>query len=95
MKWFGGIEAGGTKFNCIIAQDPEHIFSETTIQTNTPEITIPEVINFFKDGERKLKQNISAMGIACFGPVNLDQSDPLFGSITSTPKVQWQNTPRR
>ena len=93
MKWYGGIEAGGTKFNCIIAQDPEHIFLETTIQTNTPEITIPEVINFFKEGEKRLGQNLSAMGIACFGPVNLNQADPLFGSITSTPKVQWQNTP--
>ncbi|PKN89672.1 MAG: fructokinase, partial [Chloroflexi bacterium HGW-Chloroflexi-7] len=42
MKWFGGIEAGGTKFNCIIAQDPEHILAECTIPTETPKITIPE-----------------------------------------------------
>jgi len=93
MEWFGGIEAGGTKFNCIIAQDPDHIIAETSIKTQIPEITIPEVIRFFKDAERKDKIGISAMGIACFGPVNLNRNDPHYGSITSTPKVQWQNTP--
>ena len=93
MEWYGGIEAGGTKFNCIIAQDPDHIITETTIKTQTPEITIPEVIQFFKKSEIKNDICISAMGIACFGPVNLDKNDPQFGSITSTPKVQWQNTP--
>lgn len=93
MKWFGGIEAGGTKFNCIIAQDPEHILAECTIPTESPQVTLPEVIRFFKDNEVKHDIHIIAMGVACFGPVNLDQNDPLFGSITSTPKVQWQNTP--
>jgi fructokinase len=93
MKWFGGIEAGGTKFNCIIAQDPQHILAECTIPTETPQITIPEVIRFFKEGEAKHGIHLEAMGVACFGPVNLDQNDPQYGSITSTPKVQWQNTP--
>lgn len=93
MEWYGGIEAGGTKFNCIIAQDPDHILAEATIPTKTPEITVPEVIRFFKEAEKGHNLKISGMGIACFGPVNLDQKDPLFGSITSTPKVQWQNTP--
>ncbi len=93
MEWFGGIEAGGTKFNCIIAHDPDHIVAETTIPTQKPETTIPALIDFFKTNQSKFDIKLSAMGIACFGPVNLDQTDPLFGSITSTPKVQWQNTP--
>jgi fructokinase len=93
MKWFGGIEAGGTKFNCIIAQDPEHILAESTIPTQTPQETIQEVIQFFKESEANHGIRIDAMGIACFGPVNLDQNDPGYGSITSTPKLQWQNTP--
>ena len=93
MKWFGGIEAGGTKFNCIIAQDPDHILAESTIQTLTPDVTIPEVIRFFKESEIKHGIKLDAMGVACFGPVNLDANDAGYGSITSTPKVQWQNTP--
>ena len=93
MTWFGGIEAGGTKFNCIIAQDPENILAEISIKTDTPDKTIPEVIHFFKQAEKKHSITLAAMGIACFGPVNLDLNDPLFGSITSTPKVKWQNTP--
>jgi fructokinase len=93
MKWFGGIEAGGTKFNCIIAQDPDHILAECTIPTETPQVTIAEVIRFFKESETKHGIHLEAIGVACFGPVNLDQNDPLYGSITSTPKMQWQNTP--
>lgn len=93
MEWYGGIEAGGTKFNCIIAQDPDHILAERTIQTKSPELTIPEIIKFFKEGEEKNEIKLKAIGIACFGPVNLNKNDPLFGSITSTPKVQWQHTP--
>lgn len=93
MKYFGGIEAGGTKFNCIIAKDPTHIIEEKVIPTTSPEITLKEVARFFKDSEKKHDIQISAMGIASFGPVILDSSDPAFGYIASTPKLRWQNTP--
>lgn len=93
MDWFGGIEAGGTKFNCIVAHDPDHILAEITIPTRSPADTISEVVGFFKDSETKHGIHLTAMGVACFGPVNLDKNDAQYGSITSTPKVQWQNTP--
>ena len=93
MEYFGGIEAGGTKFNCIIASDPQHVVCEKTIQTKTPDVTIPEVVQFFKQAEKEHNLKLKALGLASFGPVNLDKSDPLFGSITSTPKPGWKNTP--
>lgn len=73
MKWFGGIEAGGTKFNCIIAQDPEHILVESTIPTQTPQVTIPEVIRFFKESEASHGIHLEAMGV-----IELHEKDPVF-----------------
>ena len=54
MKWYGGIEAGGTKFNCIIANNPDQILDEIRISTTTPDETLPEVISFFKNAISKL-----------------------------------------
>lgn len=85
---YGGIEAGGTKFNCIIAGGPEHIVAEARIPTTTPTETLDRVIAFFRDEAHP----ITAIGIGSFGPVNLDPASPTFGYITSTPKLAWQNT---
>ncbi len=85
---YGGIEAGGTKFNCIIASGPDHIAAEARFPTTTPQETLAQVITFFKDTRLPLK----AIGIASFGPVDPDPASPTFGYITSTPKLAWQNT---
>jgi fructokinase len=92
MNWYGGIEAGGTKFYCIIASDPQHILAEATIPTTTPQKTLPEVVSFFVNQQAKLHIHLNGMGVSCFGPINLDPQDAGYGTITSTPKVQWQNT---
>ena len=36
---------------------------------------------------------VSALGIGCFGPVDLDKKSPTYGYITSTPKLAWTNYP--
>lgn len=88
MSIYGGVEAGGTKFSCIIGSDPDHILSERTIRTTTPEETLPQVIEFFANAT----EPISAIGIGSFGPVDLDQTSRFFGYITNTPKPGWRNT---
>jgi fructokinase len=35
---------------------------------------------------------LAALGIASFGPVDLDPASPQWGYITSTPKIAWQYT---
>jgi fructokinase len=35
---------------------------------------------------------LSAIGIACFGPLDLRPSSPQYGYITATPKAHWSNT---
>jgi fructokinase len=35
---------------------------------------------------------VEALGVASFGPLNLDPGSPSFGSITRTPKAGWSGT---
>lgn len=82
----GGIEAGGTKFIYGIADENGNIMDRHACPTTTPEETLSTIINYFKT------QQLSALGIGSFGPIDLNTNSSTYGYITSTPKIQWQNT---
>lgn len=82
----GGIEAGGTKMVCAIGDEKGELFERVTIPTRQPEETFEEMIRYFSD------KQIEALGIGCFGPVDLNRSSATYGFITSTPKPGWENT---
>jgi fructokinase len=92
MSWYAGVEAGGTKFNCIVASDPDHILAEIRIPTTTPQETLPKVIQFFNQMQVENNIKLSSIGLGFFGPICLDQSLSDYGFITSTPKLVWRNT---
>ena len=81
----GALEAGGTKMVCDIGDETGTIFEQVSIPTETPEITVPKLIAYFKERE------VDALGIGCFGPIELDKASPMYGCITSTPKTAWRN----
>ncbi len=81
----GGIEAGGTKFVCGVGTGPDDLHVEQ-FQTATPEITLAEVVSFF---QRNGGDDLQAIGVGSFGPVDLDLSSPTYGHITTTPKPGW------
>lgn len=88
---YGGIEAGGTKFVCAIGTGPADLHIER-ITTTMPQKTLDEVVSFFKpytspNSPRRLK----AIGIASFGPLDLNKASPRYGYITTTPKPGWVN----
>jgi len=93
LNYFAGVETGGTNIKCIIASDPSHVISELVVPTLDPEPTIQKVIDFFNFGEKRYGTPITAMGIGGFGPLDLNSSSANYGSITSTPKIAWQNFP--
>ena len=68
---FGGLEAGGTKFVCLIGTSPTDIRAETRFPTTTPGETIGRAIDFFRQ-----HQPLAAIGIGSFGPVDLDPGPP-------------------
>ncbi len=82
---YAGIEAGGTKWVCAVGTGPDDLTAETTFPTTTPQETLGRMADFLREHEARL----DAVGIASFGPVDLDASSPTYGSITSTPKSGW------
>jgi fructokinase len=88
MDIYGGVEAGGTKFVCIVAGGPQNILAETRFPTTDPEETLRRTVDFFK--KEAGGQPLKAIGIGSFGPLDLDPKSPTFGYITSTPKPGWQ-----
>lgn len=87
MKLYGALEAGGTKMVCAIGDENGNILERISIPTRTPAETMGPMIDFFRD------KGICALGIGCFGPVDLNKKSPTYGYITSTPKLAWQNYP--
>jgi len=94
-KRLGAIEAGGTKFLCAVGTPDGELLQETRIPTGTPEETIPQVIDFFQDFSRDFSRSggepLAAIGIASFGPVQIDRNSPQYGFITTTPKAAWRH----
>ena len=87
MKLYGALEAGGTKMVCAIGDENGNILERISIPTRTPAETMGPMIDFFRS------KGIRALGIGCFGPVDLNKKSPTYGYITSTPKLAWQNFP--
>ena len=86
---YGGIEAGGTKFVCIVASGPDHIIEEVRFPTTTPDETLNNSIQFFRPYVES--GQIKSIGVGCFGPLDLDPNSPTYGFITATPKPYWSN----
>ncbi|MBQ7774663.1 MAG: ROK family protein [Lachnospiraceae bacterium] len=79
----GALEAGGTKMVCAIGDETGQILEQISIPTETPEITMPKMIAYFKE------KQVEALGIGCFGPIDPDECSETYGYITSTPKLAW------
>ena len=47
----GALEAGGTKMVCAVGDETGKIFERISIPTEMPEITVPRLIEYFKDKE--------------------------------------------
>lgn len=84
-KILGAIEAGGTKMVCAVGNSEGEILEQISIPSEVPEISIPKMIEYFRD------KPVEALGIACFGPIDLHKDSKTYGYITTTPKQGWQN----
>jgi len=84
QKLYGGIEFGGTKTICAVSDANGKILSTIKIPTTSVHETFASIDEFFAD------YPIAALGVATFGPLNLDQNSPEFGYIYDTPKAGWE-----
>ena len=88
-KRFGAVEAGGTKFVCGVGARPDDLRARVEFPTTSPAETIARVVEFFT--EQAKRESLAAIGIASFGPIDVNPRSPHFGYITTSPKPGWQN----
>jgi fructokinase len=85
-----GIEMGGTGCKVAISDNNGQYDSEYSLQivTTTPENTLRQLYDWLES--KRAERPFVALGIACFGPIDLDKTSKTYGYITTTPKPSWQ-----
>jgi fructokinase len=82
------VELGGT--TCIAAlakfENPTEIIESIEISTSTPRETVSKLTAWLD-----ARTPFAALGIASFGPIDLDLNSKTYGFITTTPKPNWAN----
>lgn len=85
--YFGALEAGGTKMVLSLLDENGTMLERSSIPTEDPSVTMPAMIRFFQE------HPVAALGIGCFGPLDLNPASPTYGHITATPKLAWRHYP--
>jgi fructokinase len=87
-----GIETGGTKVICAAVHEdrPQQVVRSLRIPTTTPDETTAAINRFV--AEVRAAEPVSGVGVASFGPVNIEPERPQWGWVTGTPKPGWANT---
>jgi fructokinase len=85
---YGGIEGGGTKFICAVGAGDGSLLQTTSIATRDAASTLAACADFFQQA-RARHGGIAALGMGCFGPLQLQADAPAFGHLLDTPKPGW------
>lgn len=89
-QFLGGIDAGGTTFKCGIADTTGTFIEKLRIPVTTPEETLQGCSDFFQTAALKLP--LRSLGIASFGPIDVDPKSEAYGTILTTPKPSWSGS---
>lgn len=86
MPYFAALEVGGTKVNVAAGSGPDDL-QTLRIPTRAPQETWPEVLRVLDT----LSQGraFDAIGIASFGPIDVNPQSSTYGRFRKTPKPGW------
>jgi len=87
---YAGVELGGTKCVCTLAFGPDRVLDQRTVPTTSPADTLPALLAVLDEWHRD--GGFAALGIASFGPIELDPRSPRYGQILATNKPRWPGT---
>ncbi|MFL6734769.1 MAG: ROK family protein [Sphingomicrobium sp.] len=87
---YAGVELGGTKCVLTLASSKDEQLASEVVPTTMPDETVGRIEQILVDWQRQ--QALKSLGIASFGPVDLDPASPTYGFITTTSKVGWGGT---
>jgi fructokinase len=85
-----GVELGGTKCICILASGPDDIREQQRVDTGSPDKTLDAIDVILSRWQTE--HGFTALGLASFGPLDLDERSPGYGRIVATPKRGWSGT---
>lgn len=85
-----GVEIGGTKCIVVLGRPDGTILEEIRIATKGPKDTLGEALALLDKWHEG--PGFGAIGIASFGPIDLDSGSEGFGTIVTTPKPHWSGT---
>lgn len=81
---------GGTKVTAIAARDLKSIIKKRVFPNLSPKETMKDLFDFFNTVATEENCEYQAIGVGCFGPLDLNPDSRTFGYITSTVKQGWQ-----
>jgi fructokinase len=84
---YGAVEIGGTKTDVAVGTSLDDMSEPHRIPTSDPDSTLEAIAGFFTG------HHVMAVGVASFGPLNLDKSSSRYGTMLLTPKTDWTGTP--
>ncbi len=87
--WLGGIDAGGTTYKCALAAPDGRIVARERIPVNDPGATMEGAIRFFERALAEQGGTMRALGIASFGPLDVDPASNGYGRVLKTTKPGW------
>jgi fructokinase len=87
---YAGVELGGTKCVCTLADASGQILDQHSLPTNSPKETLAGIEDILARWQQAY--GFRAIGIASFGPIHLDPASPDWGHIANTPKPAWRGT---
>ncbi len=85
-RFFAGVELGGTKSIAVLARERE-VLEQAVVPTRGPEETLARLGEHLETWGRN--HPLAALGIASFGPIELDPAAPGYGRLHATPKPGW------
>ncbi len=87
MPLFGAVEIGGTKTDMALGTTADDLSTPHRVPSSNPGQTVNEITQFFTENR------VEALGVACFGPLELTPGHDDYGTIVSTPKEGWSGAP--
>src|SRR5881275_2940204 len=84
---YAGVELGGTKCVAILARAADDVLMREVIPTTSPEETLGRIEATLL--EWRSSHGFEALGIASFGPIDVDTHSPTYGHVLATPKPGW------
>ena len=87
MTNYAGVELGGTKCIVILARSPNDVLARESVATTSPEETLGRIETIL--AEWQTAKHFAALGIASFGPIDVNSASPTYGHMRATTKAGW------